>query len=92
MDHSRLLAHAYVRYMGDLSGGQIIRNKIVKAYDLPDSGAGASFYDFKSLENSRPGEKASQVELSKVKEWYRQGMNEGVADNMILKGAFNHML
>ncbi|QRW20112.1 heme oxygenase [Rhizoctonia solani] len=47
-DNSRLLAHAYVRYLGDLSGGQSIRNRMAKAYDLPDTGAGASFYDFGS--------------------------------------------
>jgi heme oxygenase (biliverdin-producing, ferredoxin) len=41
----RLLAHAYVRYLGDLSGGQAIRRVIVRSLNLHD-GAGTAFYDF----------------------------------------------
>jgi heme oxygenase len=40
-----LAAHAYVRYMGDLSGGQILRDVVRRALDLPD-GAGTAFYRF----------------------------------------------
>ncbi|CAE6478523.1 unnamed protein product [Rhizoctonia solani] len=91
MDHSRLLAHAYVRYLGDLSGGQSIRNRMAKAYDLPDTGAGASFYDFGPLQGNAAGEKkASQGDLLKIKEWYREGMNEAVGDNKALKEALVH--
>ena len=31
-----LLAHSYIRYMGDLSGGQIMKRNIRKAYGLTD--------------------------------------------------------
>jgi heme oxygenase len=40
-----LAAHAYVRYMGDLSGGQILRDVVRRALDLRD-GAGTAFYTF----------------------------------------------
>ena len=40
-----LAAHAYVRYMGDLSGGQILRDVVRRALDLQD-GAGIAFYTF----------------------------------------------
>ena len=40
-----LAAHAYVRYMGDLSGGQILRDVVRRALDLED-GAGTAFYTF----------------------------------------------
>lgn len=40
-----LLAHAYVRYMGDLSGGRILAGIVAKTLDLT-SGAGAAFYEF----------------------------------------------
>ena len=40
-----LAAHAYVRYMGDLSGGQILRDVVRRALDLQD-GAGLAFYTF----------------------------------------------
>ncbi|ELU38137.1 heme oxygenase domain-containing protein [Rhizoctonia solani AG-1 IA] len=86
MNHSRLLAHGYGRYMGDLSGGQVVKTKICKAYDLPDSGAGASFYDFGVLHGgSGTEEYASNAELLRIKAWYRQGMNEGVGNNRLLK-------
>ena len=40
-----LLAHAYVRYLGDLSGGQMLR-RIVAASLRLEHGAGTMFYDF----------------------------------------------
>jgi len=40
-----LAAHAYVRYMGDLSGGRILREIVRRALDLPD-GEGIAFYTF----------------------------------------------
>jgi heme oxygenase (biliverdin-producing, ferredoxin) len=39
-----LLAHHYVRYLGDLSGGQVIARMLDRAFDL--GGAGLSFYEF----------------------------------------------
>lgn len=49
-----LLAHAYVRYLGDLSGGQLVRSKIRRVYSLDpadaetpsSSQAGTQFYEF----------------------------------------------
>lgn len=40
-----LLSHAYVRYLGDLSGGQIVRRVIASALDLGE-GSGQAFYQF----------------------------------------------
>jgi heme oxygenase len=40
-----LAAHAYVRYMGDLSGGQILRDNVRRMLGRRD-GAGAAFYAF----------------------------------------------
>ena len=48
LSHSRpalLAAHAYVRYMGDLSGGRILRDVVRRALDLP-VGEGTAFYTF----------------------------------------------
>ena len=43
-----LIAHAYVRYMGDLSGGQSLKKIIRSAMDLPP-GHGTDFYEFEQL-------------------------------------------
>lgn len=42
-----LAAHVYVRYLGDLSGGQILARIVGTAYGLVD-GRGTRFYDFGS--------------------------------------------
>ncbi|MEO1447603.1 MAG: biliverdin-producing heme oxygenase, partial [Cyanobacteria bacterium J06635_11] len=43
-----LAAHAYVRYMGDLSGGQGLRAITRSVLGLPE-GQGTAFYEFKGL-------------------------------------------
>ena len=40
-----LVAHAYVRYLGDLSGGQALRKIVARSLALPPE-AGTRFYDF----------------------------------------------
>jgi heme oxygenase (biliverdin-producing, ferredoxin) len=59
-----LVAHFYTRYLGDLSGGQILKNIAVKAMGLND-GRGVAFYAFDAI----PDEKA-------FKDEYRQAMNQ----------------
>lgn len=39
-----LVAHHYTRYLGDLSGGRLIRNALDRTFDL--RGAGLAFYQF----------------------------------------------
>ncbi|SPM36521.1 Heme oxygenase [Mycobacterium rhizamassiliense] len=39
-----LVAHHYTRYLGDLSGGRIIRSALARAFDL--DGGGLAFYKF----------------------------------------------
>lgn len=42
-----LLAHAYLRYLGDLHGGQILARLIQRRFDLPgEGGSGTAFYAF----------------------------------------------
>lgn len=43
-DGTRLIAHAYVRYLGDLSGGRVMRGLLAGALRLPDEALG--FYAF----------------------------------------------
>ncbi|MGH3877040.1 MAG: heme oxygenase (biliverdin-producing) [Actinophytocola sp.] len=44
---SAFVAHHYTRYLGDLSGGQIIRHKLRGIYDLHDDGL--RFYTFHEI-------------------------------------------
>jgi heme oxygenase len=44
---SMFMAHQYTRYLGDLSGGQIIRRTLAKAYELDQDGI--RFYIFSDI-------------------------------------------
>ena len=59
-----LVAHCYTRYLGDLSGGQILKKISQRAMNLSD-GEGTAFYEFDRI----PDEKAFKNE-------YRQAMDE----------------
>ena len=59
-----LVAHSYTRYLGDLSGGQILKKISQRAMNLVD-GEGTSFYEFDNI----PDEKEFKTK-------YRQAMDE----------------
>ncbi|MFE7430040.1 heme oxygenase (biliverdin-producing) [Streptomyces sp. NPDC014735] len=45
------VAHHYTRYLGDLSGGQIIRDKAEKTWGFARKGDGVRFYVFEEIPN-----------------------------------------
>ncbi len=45
-------AHAYTRYLGDLSGGQIIKRMLQRHYGFTDDGI--AFYDFPQIHRLKP--------------------------------------
>ncbi|XP_043945762.1 heme oxygenase 2 [Protopterus annectens] len=47
-----LVAHAYTRYMGDLSGGQLLKKIAQRVLRLPASGEGVFFYKFDNISNA----------------------------------------
>lgn len=59
-----LVAHSYTRYLGDLSGGQILKKIAQRGMNLSE-GEGTAFYEFKEI----PDEKA-------FKNQYRQALDE----------------
>ena len=59
-----LIAHSYTRYLGDLSGGQILKGIAQRGMNLSE-GQGTAFYEF----NDIPDEK-------EFKTTYRQAMND----------------
>ena len=67
-DGQRLLAHAYVRYLGDLSGGQLLSGAVVRSAHL--GGVGTAFYAF--------GDRAATASLARA---FRTGLAEAVVDD-----------
>lgn len=65
-----LVAHSYTRYLGDLSGGQILKKIAVTGMNLTD-GQGTQFYEFPTITD----EKA-------FKNTYRQAMNDLPVDDV----------
>ena len=59
-----LVAHSYTRYLGDLSGGQILKKISQRAMNLTD-GEGTAFYEFEDISD----EKAFKTN-------YRQSLDE----------------
>ncbi|HET6857339.1 MAG TPA: biliverdin-producing heme oxygenase, partial [Streptomyces sp.] len=45
------VAHHYTRYLGDLSGGQIVRDTAEKAWGFERKGDGVRFYVFEQIAN-----------------------------------------
>lgn len=67
-----LLAHAYVRYLGDLNGGQTLKLRVAKAYGLdPAALDGLRFFEF----DGRDGAIATPAELSRLSGAFKKGMD-----------------
>nr|QCI04409.1 Heme oxygenase [Antithamnion hubbsii] len=65
-----LIAHAYTRYMGDLSGGQILKKIAQNAMQLTGDN-GTSFYNFCDIDNEK-----------EFKEMYRNALNNVPLNDM----------
>ena len=61
---SDALAHHYVRYLGDMSGGQVIAKMFSKHYGL-DSG-GTSFYQFDAIGRIKPYRDNYRIQLNEL--------------------------
>ncbi|KAF9100717.1 Heme oxygenase 2 [Mortierella sp. AM989] len=73
-----LIAHCYVRCLGDLSGGQILSSKLQKHNNIPE-GKGLDFYTFNRIEDTESfkegyRKRPNQVEVDE--EIYRQTIQE----------------
>lgn len=80
----RLLAHSYVRYMGDLSGGQKVKRNIRRAYGLVDE-RGTTFYELGAM-GSEGKSDPSTANMSEIKEWFRNSVDAGVGNDVEMKG------
>lgn len=57
-----LVAHHYTRYLGDLSGGQVIGRMLQRTYGLP-AGTGVAFYEFAAVPKPKPYKDAYRAAL-----------------------------
>jgi heme oxygenase len=57
-----LVAHHYVRYLGDLSGGQFLGRVVARVYELPD-GLGTSAYRFDGIASPKTFKDAYRAKL-----------------------------
>jgi heme oxygenase len=64
-----LVGHHYTRYLGDLSGGQILKGIAEKALNLPKN-EGLHFYDFPNIEDKK-----------EFKTKYRSGLDKVTTDS-----------
>lgn len=60
-DGPRLVAHHYVRYLGDLSGGQVIGRMMQRHYGVAEDSL--SFYAFAGIEKLKPYKDAYRAKL-----------------------------
>lgn len=83
-----LVAHAYTRYMGDLSGGQVLRKVAQRALKLPSTGEGTHFYLFENVDNAQQFKQLYRARLNaldltlKTKEKIVQEANKAFEYNM----------
>ncbi|MFB6852752.1 heme oxygenase (biliverdin-producing) [Streptomyces sp. NPDC056341] len=61
------VAHHYTRYLGDLSGGQIIRDKAEKNWGFARKGDGVRFYVFEGVPNPAAFKRSYRVMLDEVR-------------------------
>ena len=73
----RYAAHAYTRYLGDLSGGQIIKRMLERHYGLGPEGI--TFYSFEEIPKSKPFKDVYRERLDGL-ELDEQQLAEAVAE------------
>uniref|UniRef100_A0A3B3XS55 heme oxygenase (biliverdin-producing) n=1 Tax=Poecilia mexicana TaxID=48701 RepID=A0A3B3XS55_9TELE len=65
-DPGMLVAHCYVRYIGDLSGGHLLNNVAKKVLRLPATGDGLRFYQFEGITSHKGFKQLYRSKLNEV--------------------------
>jgi heme oxygenase (biliverdin-producing, ferredoxin) len=71
-----LIAHSYTRYIGDLSGGQILKKIAQNGMNLAE-GEGTSFYEFKHISDEKAFKKEYRARLDSMP------IDEATADRIV---------
>ncbi|MGI0494796.1 heme oxygenase (biliverdin-producing) [Alkalinema pantanalense CENA528] len=80
-----MVAHLYTRYIGDLSGGQILKKIAVNAMNL-NEGEGTNFYEFKHIDDEKAFKKMYRETLDSLE------IDAATVDQIVneANGAFHH--
>ena len=86
IEDERLLAHHYIRYLGDLSGGQAIARLVVRHYQVPSEAL--TFYDFPDLgdANHYKAEYRERLNSAQLTEAQRHGFIDEAIQLYALSG------
>jgi len=71
-----LISHAYTRYLGDLSGGQLLKKIAQRALNLAD-GKGLAFYEFDAIQDEQEFKQAYKKALDSL------ALDESLADQIV---------
>jgi heme oxygenase len=90
-----LVPHAYTRYLGDLSGGQVLKRAAIKGMGLKREGEkevrGVRFYDFEHIPNMREFKKAYRAKLDSLNQSNARSaalMDSALADLMVAEANY----
>lgn len=86
-DPLRLVSHAYVRYLGDLSGGRLLHRLAVRSLDL-QPGAGDAFYTFPQVPDLQRAKQDFRAQLDALGEAY-PARRDDLAEEAILAFRLN---
>ncbi|MGW2212749.1 biliverdin-producing heme oxygenase [Streptomyces sp. NPDC001781] len=83
------VAHHYTRYLGDLSGGQVIRRVAERAWGLESKGDGVRFYVFQGIDNPAAFKREYRARLDAlpVDEWEKRRVVEECRSAFALNNA-----
>lgn len=82
-----IIAHHYTRYLGDLSGGQIIARRMSKQHDF--TSAGVEFYNFEGLGDLNEFKNAYRDQLDALGETLDEAEQQRMVDEVRQAYAFN---
>ncbi|MBL3685635.1 DUF2470 domain-containing protein [Leucobacter zeae] len=82
-----VIAHHYTRYLGDLSGGQMIAKRVAKQHGL--DGAGVAFYDFSELGSPADFKNEYRAALDRLGETLDEAERARMLDEVRAAYAFN---
>ena len=71
-----LVGHSYTRYLGDLSGGQVLKGIAQRAMNLVD-GEGIAFYEFETINDEKAFKAAYRQSLDEI------AVDEALADQIV---------